>query len=82
MRLSKPIPMDPWSEIGCDLFKQGRLDDVYGWEESCPAVASCPYFEISFSLMLCFHYIILFCILSIMDDWLFECSCIECQDIH
>ena len=74
--------MDPWSQLGGDLFKRGRIDGVYGSEESCPAAASCLYFEISISLMLCFHYIILFGICAMMADWLFECSCIECQDIH
>ena len=82
MRLSKPLSMDPWSHLEGDLFKRGRLDSVYGWEESCPAKASCPYFEISIYVMLCFHYIILFGICAMMDDWLFECSCIECQDLH
>ena len=62
--------MDPWSHIGGDLFMRGRLDGVYGWEESCPATASCLYFEISISLMLCFHYIILFGICAMMADWL------------
>ena len=74
--------MDPWSQLGGDLFKRGRLDDVYGWEGSCPAAASGPYFEISISLMLCFYYIILFGICAMMVDWLFECSCIEFQDLH
>ena len=82
--------MDPRSQLGGDLFKRGRLDGVYGWEESCPAAASCLYFEISIYLMLCFHYIILFGICALMvfaicamiSDWLFECSCIECQDLH
>ena len=46
-------------------------------EESCPAAANCLYFEISISLMLCFHYIIFFGICAMIDDWLFECSCIE-----
>ena len=74
--------MDPWSYLWGDLFKQGRLDGVYSWEESCPVAASCPYFEISISLMLCFHYISLFGICAMVDDWFFECSCIECQDLH
>ena len=74
--------MDPWSQLGGDLFKQGRLDNVYGWEEICSVVASCPNFEISISLMLCFHYIILFDIYTMVVDWLFECSCVECQDLH
>ena len=78
MILSENLLMDPWSHLGGDLFKRERLDDVYGWEESCPAVASCLYFEISISIMLCFHYIILFGICVMVDDWLFECSCIEC----
>ena len=81
-RLSVTLPVDPWSHLGGDLFKRGRLDDVYGWEEMFPAVASCLYFEISISLMLCFHYIISFGICAMMADWLFECSCIECQDLH
>ena len=42
----------------------------------------CPYFEISISVMLCFHYIILFGIRAMMDYWLFYCSCIEFQDMH
>ena len=74
--------MDPWSQLEGDMFKRGRLDDVYSWEESCPTAANCLYFEISISLTLCFHYIILFGICAMMDDWLFECSCIECQDLH
>ena len=78
MRLSKHLPMDPWYQLGGDLFKRGRLDNVYDWEESCPTATSCLYFEISISLMLCFHYIILFGICAMMADWLFECSCIEC----
>jgi len=82
VRLIQTLPVDPWSQLGGDLFKRGRLDGVYGWEESCPAAASCLYFEISISLMLCFHYIILFGICAMMVDWLFECSCIECQDMH
>ena len=40
VRLSKPLPVDPWSQLRGDLFKRGRLDDVYGWEESCPTAAS------------------------------------------
>ena len=81
VRLSEPIPMDPWSQLRGDLLKQVRLDYVYGWEESCPAAAGCPYFEISIYLMLCFHYIIFFGICVMMDDQLFECSCIEFQDL-
>ena len=73
--------MDPWSQLRGDLFKRGILDGVYGTEESCRAVASSPYFEISISHMLCFHYIILFGICEMKFDWLFECSCIECQDM-
>ena len=80
--LSVHLPMDPWYQLGSDLFKRGRLDGVYDWEESCPAATSCQYFEISISLMLCFHYIILFGICTMMADWLFECSCIECKDLH
>ena len=72
VRLRENLPMDPWSNIGGDLFKRGRLDGVYGWEESCPVAANCLYFEISISLMLCFHYIILFHICAMMVDCLFE----------
>ena len=79
MRLSEPLPVDPWSHIGGDLLKRGRLDDVYVCEEICPAATSCPYFEISISLMLCFHYIILFGICTMVVDWLFEFPCIEFQ---
>ena len=82
MILSENIPVDPWSQLEGDLFKRGRLDGVYNLEESCPAAASCLYFEISISLMLCFHYIILFGICAMMDDWLFEYSCIGFQDLH
>ena len=82
MRLSKPLPVDPWSRLGGDLFKRGRIDGVYVWEESCPAAVSCPYFEISISVMLCFYYIILFGICAMMVVWLFECSCIEFHDLH
>ena len=82
MRLSKDLPMDPWYHLRGDLFKRGRLDGVYEWEESCPAIANCPYLEISIYVMLCFHYIILFGICVMMADWLFESSCIECQDLH
>ena len=74
--------MDPWSHIGGDMFKQGRIYGFYGWEESCPTAVNCLYFEISISLMLCFNYIILFVICVMMVDWLFEFSCIECQDMH
>ena len=74
--------MDPSSQLGGDLVKRGRLDGVYISEESFPATATCLYFEIRISLMLCFHYIILFSICAMMADWLFECSCIECQDLH
>ena len=76
VRLSETLPVDPWSQLGGDMFKGGMLDGVYGLEESCPATTNCPYFEISISLMLCFHYIILFGICAMMADWLFECSCI------
>ena len=78
MRLSKPLLVDPWSQLGGDLFKRGRLDDFYDWEESCPAAANCPNFEISIYVMLSFHYINLFGICEMMVDWLFEFSCIEC----
>ena len=74
--------MDIWYHLMGDLFKQGRIDSVNGWEESFPAATSCLYFEISISLMLCFHYLILFGICAMMADWLFECSCIECQNLH
>ena len=74
--------MDPWSYLGGDLFKRGRLDSVYSWKESCPVAANCPYFEISIFVMLCFHYIILFGICAMIVDWLFEFSCIEFQDLH
>ena len=74
--------MDPWSQLGGDLFQRGMFDDVYSWEESCPAAGICPYFGISISLLLCFHYIILFGICAIIDDILFYFSCIECQALH
>ena len=63
--------MDPWYDLGGDLFKQGRIDSVYGWEEIRLAAANFPYFEISISLMLCFHYIILFGMCAVMVDCLF-----------
>ena len=74
--------MDPWYQLEGDLFKQGNLVSVYSLEESCPTAANCLYFDISISLMLCFHYIILVGICAMMVDWLFECSFIECQDLH
>ena len=52
VKLSEPLPMDPWYQLGGDLFKRGRIEGVYDWEESCPAAASCPYFEIGISVML------------------------------
>ena len=77
MGLSKNIPVDPWSQLGGDLFKRGILDGVYGSKESFPTATNCLYFEISIFLMLCFHYIILFGICAMMADLLLECSCIE-----
>ena len=53
-RLSDPILVDPWSNLEGDLFKKGRLDCVYNWEEICPTTISCPYIEISI------YHIILF----------------------
>ena len=29
VRLSDPIPLDAWPQLGGDLFKGGRLDGVY-----------------------------------------------------
>ena len=55
-RISEPIPMDPWSHLGGDFFKRGRIDDFYDSEESRPAATSFSYLEISISHMILFMF--------------------------
>ena len=55
-RLSFHLLMDSWSHLGGDMFKRGRLDSVYGWEESRLAIVICPYLEISISHMILFMF--------------------------
>ena len=55
-RVSVPLHIDPLAQLGVDLFKRGRIDDGYGWEESRLAAASCPYLQISISHMILFMF--------------------------
>ena len=50
------LRLDPWSQLGGDLFKRGRIGCVYNWEESRLAAGNCPYIEISISHMILFMF--------------------------
>ena len=44
--------VDPWPQLGGDMFNSDWLDNVYGWQEICLVKASQPLNQMSILLSL------------------------------